>query len=64
MKLLTKKEVRDRVCYSPAHIDRLEKDGKFPKRIQLGIQRVAWLESEINDWIQSRIDARDISLKE
>jgi prophage regulatory protein len=58
-KLLTKKEVRDRVCYSFAHVDRLEKEGRFPKRVRLGPSRVAWVESEIDDWITDRIAERD-----
>ena len=44
-RLLSKKQVREKVVYSVQHITRLEKDGKFPKRIRLGDNRVAWLES-------------------
>lgn len=59
MKLLSKKEVRERVKYSFAHIDRLEHEGRFPKRVRLGPQRVAWLESEINEWISALVALRD-----
>ena len=31
-------------------------EGKFPKQIKLGSRSVAWIESEVSDWIQSRID--------
>ena len=61
MKLLTKSEVRNRVCYSPHHIARLEKAGRFPKRVMLGPNRVGWLEEEIDRWIQDRVDERDRS---
>ena len=61
MKLLTKSEVRNRVCYSPPHIARLEKAGKFPKRVMLGPNRVGWLEEEIDQWIRDRIEERDRS---
>ena len=61
MKLLTKKDVRSRGCYSPQHIARLEKAGLFPKRIQLGPNRVGWIEHEVDQWIQDRIDERDRS---
>ena len=61
MKLLTKSEVRNRVCYSPQHIARLEKAGKFPKRVLLGPNRVGWLEEEIDQWIRDRIEERDRS---
>jgi len=59
MKLLSKKAVRDRVCYSPQHIARLEKAGKFPRRVRLGQGRVAWVEEEIDQWIRERIAERD-----
>jgi len=34
-------------------------NGTFPKQINLGPRAVGWLESEILDWIESRIQARD-----
>ena len=61
MRLLTKKEVRSKVCYSPQHIARLEKAGLFPKRVQLGLNRVGWVEEEVDQWIRDRIDDRDRS---
>jgi len=60
-RLLTKKEVRHRVCYGFAHIDRLESQGRFPKRVRLGPNRVGWLESEIDEWIDERVRKRDSS---
>ncbi len=54
MKMLSKKQVREMVLYSPAHIARLEKAGKFPKRVQLGPNRVGWFEHEIIEWLKSR----------
>jgi prophage regulatory protein len=59
MKLLSKKEVRAKVTYSYAHIDRLEKEGRFPRRVRLGQQRVAWVEAEIDDWISAVVATRD-----
>ena len=59
MKLLSVKAVREKVCYSPQHIARLEKAGKFPKRVRLGQARVAWVEAEIDEWINERIAERD-----
>ncbi|MGC1822932.1 MAG: AlpA family phage regulatory protein [Pseudolabrys sp.] len=38
---------------------RLEKQGKFPKRIEIGPGRRAWAEHEIDAWITSRIADRD-----
>jgi len=45
--------------YSPAHIARLEAAGGFPKRVKLGFNRVGWVESEVLEWLQIRIDARE-----
>jgi prophage regulatory protein len=58
MKLLSKKAVREKVLYSPQHIARLEAAGQFPKRVRLGSGRVGWVEQEVDDWLQVRIDAR------
>jgi prophage regulatory protein len=55
MKILSKKEVRSLVLYSPQHIDRLERIGEFPMRVPLGRCRVGWIESEVLDWLQQRI---------
>jgi len=59
MRILSKKQLRELVLYNPQHIDRLEKAGRFPKRIQLGPNRVGWIESEVYDWLTGRIALRD-----
>jgi prophage regulatory protein len=58
-KLLSKRQVRERVLYSPAHIARLELAGTFPKRVRLGQGRVGWVEEEIEEWLKKRIAERD-----
>ncbi|WP_350627990.1 AlpA family transcriptional regulator [Pseudoalteromonas sp. CAL260-MNA-CIBAN-0059] len=35
-------------------------EGTFPKQISLGAKSVAWLESEIDDWIMERISEREV----
>ena len=59
MKLLSKKQLREKVLYSINHITRLEQAGRFPKRIRLGDNRVGWLESEVDDWIMQKLRERD-----
>lgn len=59
MKFLSKKQVREKVLYSFAHIARLEAAKLFPKRVQLGPGRVGWVEEEIEEWIRARIAERD-----
>lgn len=59
--LLSKKQVKEMVLYSFAHIDRLEAAGDFPRRVKLGQNRVGWVRSEIEDWIRDLIEQRDSS---
>jgi prophage regulatory protein len=58
-RLITRHELRQMVPYTPQHILRLEKDGKFPRRVQLGANRVAWLLSEVEAWVATRVAERD-----
>lgn len=60
--LVSKKELKALgIPYSFQHIARLEKAGKFPKRIVLGQCRVAWLYKEVCEWITARIAERDLA---
>jgi len=52
-------QVQEIVPYSASQIWRLEKKGTFPSRVRLGENRVAWLSSEINEWVQARLNARN-----
>jgi prophage regulatory protein len=60
-RLVSKKELRT-VCgipYTPQHIARLEAAGKFPRRVRLGPNRVAWLLSEVDAWVSERLAVRE-----
>jgi len=59
MRMISKRQLKELVLYSPQHVARLEKAGKFPMRVQLGPNRVGWVESEILDWLQERLDERE-----
>ena len=59
-RLLTKRQVKEVVGFSFAHIDRLENERRFPFRVRVGF-RVFWVESEIQRWITERIAERDSS---
>ena len=39
------------IPFSPTSLRRLEAEGKFPKRVQIGPRTVAWLASEIHQHI-------------
>jgi len=52
-------DVQEVVPYSASHIWRLEQAGKFPKRVRIGANRVAWVADEIQTWIIQRVHSRD-----
>jgi prophage regulatory protein len=61
-RLLRINDVRARVPYSRASIYQKIQQGEFPAPISMGTggaRAVAWLESEIDAWIASRIEAND-----
>ena len=59
MRILSKKALKELVLYSPQHVARLEKAGDFPKRVQLGPNRVGWVEQEVLDWLDQRMQLRE-----
>jgi prophage regulatory protein len=58
-RLLHTNVVLDRVALSKTQLYRLIKAGEFPKPVPIGTQRVAFLESEVADWIERRVRARE-----
>ncbi len=56
LRLLRCHDVEERTGLSRSTIWRLEHRGVFPKRIQVSVNVVAWLEDEVAAWIQSRVD--------
>jgi prophage regulatory protein len=47
------------IPYSKPHLWRLEKQGKFPKRVPIGAGRYAYVEEEIDAYIAQKIAERD-----
>jgi len=64
---VSKKKLSEMVLYGSAHIDRLENedspyfDPSFPKRVKIGNNRVGWLLSEVENFIQAKLEQRDSS---
>jgi len=48
-------EVQERISLSKAQIYNLISIGEFPQQIKLGDRASAWLESEVDQWIDERI---------
>ncbi|MEZ2378871.1 helix-turn-helix transcriptional regulator [Enterobacter sp. RCC_40] len=53
--LIRLQEVRRRTGYSKAWIYRLMSEGKFPTSVKIGSRAIAFVESEVDDWINQRI---------
>lgn len=64
MRLLSYDELRPAkgVPHSKCQLWRLEKIGRFPKRIRLSAGRHGWAEHKIDAWIRDRIHERDAAL--
>ena len=59
-KVLSFKDLRERgISYSRVHIHRLVGAGKFPRPIKIGENRTAWLERELDEWLDAKIAERD-----
>ena len=62
-------EVMSRTGYGRTSIYRKMEDGSFPKSLKLGgppldtcvfdSRAIAWIEEEVDQWIESRIEERD-----
>jgi prophage regulatory protein len=60
-RILRKPATAEKVGYSAAHICRLEREGRFPRKVRLGPgERGAcgWFEDEIETWLTERASAR------
>ena len=57
--LLKMPEVRAKTGLSRSHLYALAQNGEFPKPIKLSERSSAWVESEVKDWIDTRIAQRD-----
>ena len=60
MRILSFEELRSEkgIPYSKVHLWRLERGGKFPKRVALGASRHGWSDSEVDKWIAARMAER------
>jgi prophage regulatory protein len=57
-RVIRKPELLTIIGLSDPTIWRMEKDGRFPKRIRLGGNSCGWLESEVDVWLQERAAER------
>lgn len=58
MRLISMKEVMHKTSLARSTIYKYLAEGVFPKSVSLGANKVAWLESEINEWIEEKLAQR------
>ena len=58
-RLIRLKEVQHRVGLGRSTIYRWMAEGEFPKPVPLGGHAVAWVESEVEEWIDLKLAAID-----
>lgn len=54
--LIPQRKVVEMTSLSATTIWRMEKTNSFPKRHKIGSNRVAWLQSEIEEWISMKVE--------
>lgn len=61
-RIMRKRELLRVVGLSDPTIWRMERAGRFPKRIHLGSNSVGWYESEILAWQEQKKESRSLSV--
>lgn len=58
--LLARQAVQSKTTLSRSSLYAMIARGEFPAPIKITGRRVAWTETSVNDWIQSRIESTSI----
>ncbi len=60
MKLLKLKSVIERTALARSTIYKMMEEELFPKPVPLGARAVAWVETEVDEWVLAKIEERDL----
>ena len=60
MRFLKLKEVMEKTALSRSAIYRKMNEDQFPQSISLGDRSVAWVESEVDEWMEEVLVARTL----
>jgi prophage regulatory protein len=58
-RLIRRRAVESRTGYKKSQLYDLVKAGRFPAPVPLGGRAIAWVEAEVDEWIDERIRARN-----
>jgi len=61
-RIIRKQEVKIKTGLPNSTIYELISQGKFPKQIKLSARSSGWLESEIDEWIATKVAERDYEI--
>jgi len=59
MNMLRLKDVMTKTGLSRSSVYKYIAEGKFPKPVHLGERTVAWVESEIEEWLMTKLAERE-----
>ncbi|WP_159820274.1 helix-turn-helix transcriptional regulator [Colwellia sp. 20A7] len=59
MALIRLKEVKQYTGLGRSSIYKFMAEGRFPKSVSLGERAIAWVDTEVEDWVQEKIEQRD-----
>ncbi|GLQ31725.1 AlpA family transcriptional regulator [Litoribrevibacter albus] len=62
MRFLRLKEVMHITGLGRTSVYNFMAEGKFPKSVSLGDRAVAWIESDIEEWMEQKVADRDNNL--
>jgi prophage regulatory protein len=58
MRLLRLKDVRAKCGIASTQVYKRMAEGTFPQSVRIGERQVAWVESELDEWIAARVAER------
>lgn len=62
MRFLKLKEVMEKTALSRFAIYRKMNHEEFPQSVSLGDRAVAWVESEVDEWMEERLQTRVVAM--
>lgn len=62
MKLLTREDLKARgIPFTNKHLIELERTDRFPRRVRLGANTVAWIADEVDAFIANLANTRNVA---
>ena len=63
MRFLRLQEVKEKTGLSRSAIYSKIKEGEFPASVSIGSRTVAWIDSDVEKWLEWRVQVRDRAVK-